>query len=89
MNRVLLLALLALAGCSGVSRVCDKSGICLETWRDGGSLSTVTASRLLMPDGEPVKGAVTATSGGIVGFIDPFASGVATTATDAKAVGAW
>jgi len=89
MKHISLLTLLALAGCSGVSHVCDKAGVCLETWRDGGSLSTVTASRLLMPNGEPVKGPVTATSGGIVGFVDPFASGVATTATDAKAVGAW
>lgn len=89
MIRTTLLALLALAGCSGVSHVCDKAGICLETWRDGSAVSSVTAARLTDAKGEPVKGASSSMGGGVISFIDPFASGVATTATDAKAAGAW
>lgn len=83
-----LLALL-LAGCSGYSAECDPAGDCLQTWRDGGMLSGVTASRLVGPDGRPLPGATLAIQGGAASYVSPFASGsseAVSAASDARAL---
>lgn len=86
MKAIALTALLLLSGCSGVSLVCDKRGRCLETWRDAGALSNVTHSEMVGPAGERinVEGA-TVTGSGVVSYIDPLASGLSSTASDARA----
>lgn len=81
-----LLALL-LAGCSGVSTECDTGGTCLQTWRDGDWLSSVTAARLVDRDGRPVAGATLAIQGGAASYVSPFATGSSaalTAASDAR-----
>ena len=80
---------LLLAGCSGVSTVCDSNGVCLQTWRDGAWLSSVTAARIVGADGKPPAGATVAVQGGAASYVSPFASGSSaalTAASDARAL---
>lgn len=80
---------LLLAGCSGYSVECDPAKNCLQTWRDGGMLSGVTASRIVGEDGKPLPGATLAIQGGAASYVSPFATGTSSAlsaASDARAL---
>lgn len=84
-----ILLVLILTGCGGsVNKVCDKNGVCLESWNLLTATSSITVSQLRTAGGTPVVGTtITSTSGGIISDIDPLAQGVNTTAAEAKTVG--
>lgn len=81
---------LLLSACSHVSKLCDKDGVCLETWQQVSATNTVTISQLRTQLGTPVVGTtVTTTGGGVLSFVDPLAADINTTTTQAKTVQSW
>lgn len=83
--KLIILFLLSLTGCSGVSKVCDDKNICLETWRNVSATSIVTVSQLRTAKNNPIPGGtVTSTSSGVLSYIDPLSSDISTSADEAK-----
>lgn len=87
---VIFAASAVLTGCSGVSTVCDPAGVCLESWRSIGAITSVTYSQLRGSDGKLVAGTSSTNYGsGTISLVDPLAQDATTTATEARAVRAW
>ena len=79
--------LILLTSCSGVSKVCDKNGICLETWSHVSVSSSVTIAQLRTEKGNPVTGTtIENISNGWIADVDPFASDITTTANEVHAM---
>lgn len=89
MFRVGVLLLLLLSGCSkGVVSVCDKNGICMESWNITTLASSTTITQLRTAGDTPVVGTTVTTTGpGVIADVDPLDLAAQTTLTTAKSGG--